>query len=46
MILIIAKWLLVYVLERKYNFHVEHFLSLTVKGKSLLWLKQGKVVAN
>ena len=30
MILIIAKLLLVYVLEHKHNFHVEHFLSLTV----------------
>lgn len=29
MILIIAKWLLVYVLEHKHNFHVEHFLTLT-----------------
>ena len=28
--LIITKWLLVYVLEHKHYFHVEHFLSLTV----------------
>ena len=28
--LIITKWLLVYVLEHKHNFHVIHFLSLTV----------------
>ena len=30
MYLIITKWLLVYVLEHKHNFHVIHFLSLTV----------------
>ena len=29
--LIITKWLLVYVLEHKDNFHVDHFLSPTVK---------------
>ena len=28
--LIITKWLLVYVLENKDNFHVGHFLSLSV----------------
>ena len=32
MMLIIAKWLLVYVLEHKHYFHVDHFLSLTVNG--------------
>ena len=30
--LIITKWLLVYVLEHKHNFHVEYFLSLTAAG--------------
>ena len=33
--LIIKKWLLVYVCEHKHNFHVIHFLSLTV---NLLWI--------
>ena len=28
--LMITKWLLVYVSEHKHNFHVIHFLSLTV----------------
>ena len=28
--LIITKWLLVYVCEHKHNFHVIHFLSLSV----------------
>ena len=31
MISIIAKWLLVYMLENKHNFYVIHFLSLTVQ---------------